>query len=127
MNKVNLIGRLTKDAELKTSESGKKYCTFNIAVSRGKDNEGNDLGADFPLISAFGKTAENLCKYTNKGVLILVEGKIKTGSYVNTDGTNIYQMQIIASKIEYLSYPKPKEGVILPPDMEEITDEDIPF
>ena len=68
MNQVIVMGRVTKDIELRNTQKGMATVKFNIAVDRGKDKEGNDKGADFPSIIAFGKTAENIAKFTGKGL-----------------------------------------------------------
>lgn len=104
MNKILLIGRTVKDVELKNNND-MSYANFSIAINRGKDKDGNDKGADFPYITTFGKTAENLCKYIKKGSLIAVEGHIKTSSY-EKDGKTIYSTGIIADKIEFLEKKK---------------------
>lgn len=98
MNNVTLIGRLTKDVEIKTGYNQNSYCKVTLAIDR-KD------GTDFPRVTVFGKQAENLAKYQGKGSLIAIEGHIQTGSY-EKDGQTIYTQDIIANHVEFLSFDK---------------------
>lgn len=97
MNNVTLVGRLTKKPELKMTNGGTQVCEFTIAVQRDKDN------ADFPQVVTFGKTAENLCKFQNKGSMIGVSGRLQTRTYTRKDGTTAYVSEVIANNVEYLS------------------------
>lgn len=98
MNTVQLIGRLTKDPELKYSPSGTPIARFTIAVN----NEFKKDEADFINCVAFNKQAENLCNYQKKGSRIGVVGRIQTGSYEGQDGKRVYTTDVIANNIEYL-------------------------
>ena len=77
MNNVSLVGRLTRDPEIKTTNSGSSYARFSIAV----DRRGKDAGTDFINIVAFGKTSEFIERYFRKGQRIGINGRIQTGSY----------------------------------------------
>lgn len=102
MNQVNLIGRLTKDIELRyTSDTQKAVAKFSIAIDRGKDKDGNDRGADFPSVTVFGKTAENCEKFLKKGSQIAIQGRLQTGSY-DKDGKKYYTTDVIADRVEFL-------------------------
>lgn len=101
MNSVNIIGRITADPELYQTSNNRPYTAINIAISRGKDSEGNELGADFPRVYIYGKTAENVCKYLSKGRQIGVIGKIRTGSY-EKDGQTYYTTDVVADRVEFL-------------------------
>lgn len=99
MNKAILMGRATRDAEVRYTQGEKPLAVarFNLAVDRiGKDNE-----ADFINIVAFGKSGEFCEKYVKKGIKLLIEGRIQTGSYTNKDGTKIYTTDVIAEHIEF--------------------------
>lgn len=109
MNAVHLIGRLTKDPELKNTQSGLAMCSITIAIDRGKDRDGQSKGADFPRVQVFGKTAENVGKYCSKGRLIGVEGRIQTGSYEKQDGTKVYTTDVVANRVEFLEWGEKKE------------------
>lgn len=99
MNKVVLIGRLTRDVELKEGQSGKKYANVSIAINRSTD------GTDYPLVKVFGSQAENLAKYSGKGEMVAVEGHIQTSSF-NKDGETKYVTDIICDRVEFLSWKK---------------------
>ncbi len=138
MNKVILIGRLTKDPEIRyTSGTQTAVARFSLAISRGKKANGEDAGSDFPSVVAFGKTAELIEKYVSKGQQVAIEGRIQTGSY-ERDGVKHYTTDVVAERLEFLgkkdgagSNPKtPSE----PEDTNDvysifpgITEDDIPF
>ena len=92
MNDVKLIGRIGKDLELKTTNTGKAVCNFSLGVSRGK-SKGNDMGTDWIQCVAWEKTAEFLVKYAGKGKLIAVDGSIRTSSY-EKDGKKVYKTEV---------------------------------
>jgi len=105
MNIILLTGRLTKDPELAMSKDSEKYyCKFTLAVDRGKDKDGNQI-TDFPRITAFGKQAENMPKYLEKGCLIAVLAELRTSKY-EKDGQTQYSEDLIANKIEYIEWKK---------------------
>ena len=101
MNQVTLMGRVTKDLEIRTTQSGTATVKFNIAIDRGKDKEGNSRGADFPNMIAFGKTAESIAKFSGKGLRIAVVGRIQTGSYTNKDGQRVYTTDVVVEQVEF--------------------------
>lgn len=102
MNKVILIGNITKDIELRQSNSGKFVVEFSVAINNGKDQQGNELPADFVNCTAWNKTAEILDKYTNKGSKISVEGAIKTQTWVDQQGNNRYKTYVLVDRVELL-------------------------
>lgn len=102
MNVVTLIGNLTKDPEVRYTESNMAIARFSIAINRGKDKNGEDRGADFPNIVVFGKQAENCERYLAKGRKVAVQGRIQTGSYTNKDGNKVYTTDVIADRVEFL-------------------------
>jgi len=111
MNNVSLIGRLTKAPELRyTAQTQMAVATFNIAIDRGKDKNGDDKGADFPRIMVFGKQAENCEKYLSKGSLVGIQGRIQTGSYKNKNGDTVYMTDVVANNVEFLGYSKDGEN-----------------
>ena len=105
MNSVVLIGRLTKKPELNYTANQNAITRFSLAVDRPKKN-GEDTGADFPTIVAWNKTAENVCRYKDKGDQIAVMGRIQTGSY-KKDGQTIYTTDIVADRIEFIGSAQP--------------------
>ena len=99
MNNVVLIGRLTRDPEVRyVPESQMAVATFTIAI----DRAGKDKGADFPRITCFGKTAELVERYIAKGRLVGIQGRIQTGSYKNKEGATVYTTEVVADRVEFL-------------------------
>lgn len=103
MNQVIIIGRITKDIECRYTPGGMAVAKFNIAIDRGKDKDGKDRGADFPTVTVFGRTAENLEKFSGKGLRIAVIGRITTGSY-EKDGHTVYTTEVTADRIEFIDW-----------------------
>ena len=101
MNVVVLIGRLTRDPELRyIPETQNAVCTFTLAVDRPMSREKQ---ADFIRITVFGRQAENCAKFITKGRQVAVEGRIQTGSYQNRNGDTVYTTDVIANRVEFLS------------------------
>ena len=103
MNKVELVGRLTKDPDIKYGQ-GENSCVarFSIAVNRRVKNKQGTYDADFISCVAFGKSGEFIEKYFKKGMAIGVTGRIQTGSYTNKDGQKIYTTDVIVEEIEFV-------------------------
>lgn len=100
MNKVILIGRLTRDPEMRTGET--TVASFSVAVNRRFKNKDGKYEADFPNVKAFGKTAEFIEKWFKKGSQIGIVGRIQTGSYTNRDGQKVYTTDVIADEVEFV-------------------------
>ena len=98
MNNVTLMGRLTRDPELKYSQAGKAYCRFTVAVNR----DFNKDEADFINCLAFGKTAETIAEWLGKGRRIALQGRIQTGSYQNSNGDTVYTTEVVADRFEFI-------------------------
>ena len=98
MNKVILTGRLTAKPELNYTQSQMAVTKFTIAV----DRFSKDKGADFIRVTVFGKQAENVCRYLDKGRMIAVEGSLQTGSYKDRDGKTVYTQDVIVNHTEFL-------------------------
>lgn len=116
MNLVVLYGRLTKDPELRYSQSGTASCFTSVAVNRAMSKEKREEAeaagqptADFIGIKAFGKTAEILSNYFHKGNRIAVEGKIATGSY-EKNGQVIYTTDVIVNRVHFIESAKENGG-----------------
>lgn len=135
MNRAILIGRVTKDIELKTTESRKSIAFFTLAVNRDYKNAEGKYDTDFINCVAFGQQAETISKFVHKGDRFGVEGKINTRTYEKQDGSRVYITEIIVSGFDFLESKKdkptadvvPNGYTVNPNDFEEITDEDIPF
>lgn len=108
MNKVILMGRLTKDPDTRYTQTGSCVVTFTLAVdrpmSREKKEQAQNNGgqtADFIRCQAFGRTAEMIDKYFSKGRKILIDGHIQTGSYEGKDGRTVYTTDVVINRFEY--------------------------
>lgn len=102
MNKVFLVGRLTRDPELRYTSSNLATMRCAIAVDRQFVREGEERGADFINIVAFGNRAETMKKFLSKGSQIAVDGRIQTGSYDGTDGKKVYTTDVIVENFQFL-------------------------
>ena len=98
MNNVTLMGRLTRDPELKYSQAGKAYCRFTVAINR----EFNREEADFINCLAFGKTAETIAEWLGKGRRIALHGRIQTGNYENKNGDKVSTFEVVADRFEFV-------------------------
>ena len=103
MNKVILMGRLTRDAEVRYSqgESSSAIARFTLAVDRRFRRNNEDQTADFISCVAFSKTAEFLERFGRKGTKFVLEGHIQTGSYTNKDGQRVYTTDVVAENVEF--------------------------
>ena len=100
MNSVQLIGRLTRDPEIRYTDGGASIARFGLAVDRRFKQE-NGADADFINIVSFGKTAEFIEKYFHKGMKVALNGRIQTGSYTDKDGKKVYTTDIVAENVEF--------------------------
>ena len=102
MNKVFLIGRLTRDPELRYTGNNTAVASFSIAVNRNFTNANGEREADFINCVVWDKQAENLVKYQKKGNQIAVDGRIQTRNYEDKDGKRVYVTEILANNISFL-------------------------
>ena len=134
MNSVVLIGRLTKDPEIRyTANTQTAVATFTVAIDR-PIRAGGEKQTDFPRVIVFGKQAENCEKYLAKGRLVGVQGSIQTGSYQNKDGVTVYTTDVVANRVEFLEFSKDRQAQSSqdiqpesPKDCFQAIDEDVPF
>lgn len=139
LNKVTLIGNITKDIELKSLPSGMTVVSFSLATNRtAKDSSGNKKeSVEFHNVVAFGKTAETIHKFVSKGHQIYVEGRLQTRSWDGQDGKKLYRTEIMLESFQFGNNPKKDTqakqatettdtGDVQYPD-EDINPEDIPF
>lgn len=142
MNKAIIIGRLTKEPEMRTTTNGVNSTSFTIAVNRPFSNQDGEREADFISCVAWRKQAENIAKYCSKGSQVAVEGRIQTRSYDAQDGTKRYVTEVIVENCTFLGSKNEvaagdKEKDIVKEDGEDpfkdfanevvITDDDLPF
>ncbi|WP_332650787.1 single-stranded DNA-binding protein [Lysinibacillus sp. 54212] len=107
INRVVIVGRLTKDPELRYTPSGIPMARFTVAVNRTFSNQQGEKEADFIGCIAWRKQAENLANFMKKGSLIGVEGRIQTGSFEGQDGKRVYTTDVVADSVQFL---EPRNG-----------------
>lgn len=129
INSVVIMGRLTKDPELKTTQSGLSVVSFTVAVDR-KYQKGSERQADFLNVVAWRHTAEFVEKYFTKGSMIAIQGSIQTRTYEDKNGNKRTAVEIVADNVSFCSSKggsgKPNLNVSND-DFEEIGDDDLPF
>lgn len=101
MNSVQLVGRLTRDPEMRYTDGGSAIARFSLAVDRRYKSE-NGPTADFLNCVAFGRTAEFIEKYFRKGMRMGCQGRIQTGSYTNNDGQKVYTTDVVVESCEFV-------------------------
>lgn len=124
LNKVFVIGNLTKDPELKMTPSGAKVCSFGVATNRvwyNKDTQEKNQEVEFHNIVAWGKTAELIVQYMTKGSSILIEGRLQTRSWEGKDGKKNYRTEIVAEQMQFGLRPQ----VTVAPRREEAPSDDL--
>lgn len=110
INRVVLVGRLTRDPELRTTGSGISVATFTLAVDRQFTNSQGERGADFISCVIWRKSAENFCNFTSKGSLVGIDGRIQTRSYDNKDGQRVYVTEVVVDNFALLESRKDREA-----------------
>ena len=112
MNKVILMGRLTRDAEVRYSQgdASTAVARFSLAVDRRFRRDGEEQTADFINCVAFGRTGEFMERFGRKGTKFVVEGRIQTGSYTNKDGQRVYTTDVVVENIEFAESRSSGEG-----------------
>lgn len=136
MNQVIISGRMVRDLEIRYGSADQSAVgRFCVACDRPPNN--GEKQADFINCVAFGKTAENMERFTGKGCRVAVIGRLTTGQYTNKDGQKVYTTDVIADRVEFIDF-KEKDGenanqgatdgnMGIPEGFAAITDEDIPF
>jgi len=119
MNKVFLIGRLTKKPELRYTMSNMAVATFTIAVNRPK-RQNKEQEADFINVVSWGKQADNCNKYLEKGSQVAIDGRIQTRSYDGEDGKRRYVTEVVADNVQFLNSKKEGKDINVATKQEEI-------
>lgn len=136
MNKAIIIGNLTRDPEIRTTQGGVTVCTFTVAVQRRFKNESGERLADFIPVVAWRQLGENCGKYLAKGRKVAVSGAIQVRTYDANDGSKRYVTEIVADDVQFLTSRaeggRPDAPDAPPPDagvsgFTDIEDEDLPF
>lgn len=109
INRVVLTGRLTRNPELKTTQSGLAVATFNLAVNRQYAGADGQRTADFISCVIWRKSAENFCNFTSKGSLVGIDGQIQTRTYDNKDGQRVYVTEVVVDNFALLESKKDRQ------------------
>ena len=144
LNTAAIVGRLGKDPELRTTQSGKSVTSFSLAVQRGKKNQNGEYESDWIDVQAWGTTAEFICKYFQQGQLMAVSGRIQVRNYEDKQGNKRKAVEIVAQDVSFCESRKREEPepvkqspqstepvesyeqAMLPPD-DFLGDDDLPF
>ncbi|HFN8846822.1 TPA: single-stranded DNA-binding protein [Staphylococcus aureus] len=102
LNRIVLVGRLTKDPELRSTPNGVNVGTFTLAVNRTFTNAQGEREADFINVVVFKKQAENVKNYLSKGSLAGVDGRLQTRSYDNKEGRRVFVTEVVADSVQFL-------------------------
>ncbi|HHX9010278.1 TPA: single-stranded DNA-binding protein [Listeria monocytogenes] len=109
MNRVVLVGRLTKDPDLRYTPAGAAVATFTLAVNRAFTNQNGEREADFIQCVVWRKPAENAANFLKKGSLTGVDGRVQTRNYEGNDGKRVYVTEIVAESVQFL---EPKQNAV---------------
>lgn len=113
LNRALLVGRLTRDPELRRTGSGKAVTSFNLAVERNFKKE-NEQDADFINCVCWGKIAENTERYCSKGSLVSVDGRIQTRNYDNNQGQKVYVTEVVAESVQFINTRRENQATQAP-------------
>lgn len=126
MNRITIIGNLTRDPETRTTQSGKTVCTFTVAVNR----RGGQQEADYFRVSAWNQLGESCQKYLNKGRKVAVVGSVSVNAYTTQNGENRASLEVFAQDVEFLSSKNEGQhngAPVANRGYEEVVDEDLPW
>ena len=139
MNKLTIIGNLTRDPESRTTPNGNNVCTFTVAVNRRRSQNSNQPEADFFRVSVFGVVGENCQRYLAKGRKVAVVGRVSASAFQGQDGSPRASLEVFAEDVEFLSSrsdvgaaytpaaPASKPAAPADNGFKEVDDEDLPF
>jgi len=127
MNQVSLVGRLTKDPELRyIPNSGTPVASFNLAIDRDYKKKDGTIETDFIPIQIIGKSAELCANYLEKGRLVALNGSIRVENYKDQEGNNRTFTKVSSTKVQFLDYKK-SDNSQKEPQFKAVDDDDIPF
>lgn len=127
MNRVSLVGRLTKDPELRyIPNSGTPVASFNLAIDRDYKKKDGTIETDFIPIQIIGKSAELCANYLEKGRLVALNGSIRVENYKDQEGNNRTFTKVSSTKVQFLDYKK-SDNSQKEPQFKAVDDDDIPF
>ena len=110
LNRVVLVGRLTRDPEMRVSQSNIAVTSFNLAVNRPFTSKNGEQNADFINCVTFRKQAENVNQYVKKGSLVGIDGRIQTRNYENKDGQRVYVTEVVCESVQFLEPKSSNNG-----------------
>ncbi|MGE7982970.1 single-stranded DNA-binding protein [Solibacillus sp. NPDC093137] len=110
MNQVGIVGRTTKDLELRHLSEGRVRAYFSIATNRPFKNSEGKVDADFVQCVAWGRTAELMAKYCGKGSLVGIKGRLQTRTYVNRENQKVYTMEVQTEEVQFYALKAPGEA-----------------
>ena len=138
MNSVVLIGRLTKNPDVRYTTDGMAVARFSVAIGRPAKAD-RPKQTDFPNVVVFGKQAENCERFLAKGRLVGIQGRIQTGKYTNKEGATVYTTDVVANNVEFLDWGESekqksdrqkeydKQSEDIPEGFQAVDPEDCPF
>ena len=141
INRVVLVGRLTRDPELKRTNSGTSVCSFTVAVDNRSKNPDGTRGTSFIPCTVFQQTADNMTKFLRKGSLVGIEGRLNQRSFTRNDGTKASVLEVLCDSVQFLE-PKSQNGneepIVFESDVQpgtedknletlDLPDDDLPF
>lgn len=129
INNVVLVGRMTRDAELRMTQSNTAVASFTLAVNRPFKNQNGEREADFINCVIWRQAAENLANWCKKGALVGITGNIQTRNYENQQGQRVYVTEVLANNFQLLESRNQQQSSNNPPanNPMDISDEDLPF
>lgn len=127
MNKIILIGNLTRDPEVTTTPSDVTVAKFSVAVARKFKNKDGEKEVDYINVVAWRALAENCGRYLEKGKKVAVEGSLQIRSYDDKEGNKRYVTEVIASDVEFLTPKAQTPQTINEPEFSEVDDDELPF
>ena len=132
LNRIIVMGRMTRDPELRRTNSGTAVASFTVAVDRDFKSQSGEKETDFIDVVAWRNTADFVCKYFHKGQLIAVQGSIQTRTYTDKDGNKRKAVEVVAGNVHFAEGKKKTEDPVhTTPDVEyeesTLSDDDLPF
>lgn len=118
INQVTLVGRLTRDPELKTTQDGTAVANVTLAVNRGFRNHSGEIDTDFVACTLWRRAAANTAKFCKKGSILGIVGRIQTRQYENAEGRRVYVTEVIADSVQFLGgRPAEDKDLAVAPDV----------
>lgn len=127
INQVTVVGRLTRDPELRKTGEGLSVTSITLAVSRQFRNQHGEIEADFVQCTLWKKAAENTAQYCRKGSIVGITGRLHSRHYDNKEGKRVYVTEVVAESIQFLGAKPNSTPLVPPPVTVTVTKEELPF